>query len=260
VPDRLVITGGAGRIGTAMRDLLGAEYALRLVDSRPLPSPAREGEEFVRADVTELATMQRAFAGAAAVLHLAGDPRTSAPWTALREANIQGTYAVFEAARRADVGKVIFASTNHVMGFWNLEGAHPIGVDQPIRPDSLYGVSKAFGEALARYYSDAFEMSMICVRIGWYTDRPPHDRQLSPLWISARDLAQMFRLCLWTSRRFGIYNASSNNHQRHWDLSLTHDELGFEPLDDVADFMDPAAVEGLYVDPRAGVLNDSDGG
>src|SRR5712691_3605156 len=186
----LAITGGGGRIATAIRPMLREHYRIRLLDLREPPT-ALDGDEFVKADVADLAAMESGLAGAAAVLHLAGNPSTSGTWEQMREANIEGTRAVYEAARRNGVGKVVLASTNHVMGFYNLEGAWPIDERSAIRPDSLYGVSKAFGEALARYYSDAFDMSMICLRIGWFTPIDPTSRPLAPLWISARDMAQI---------------------------------------------------------------------
>jgi nucleoside-diphosphate-sugar epimerase len=251
---RLAITGGTGRIGTALRPLLRPSYQLRLIDARQLTVAAEAEEEFVQADVADLAAMQQALAGSDAVLHLAGQPSTAATWTQVRHANIEGTYAVYEAARRRGIGKVVLASTNHVMGFHNLEAAHPIGTSAEIRPDSLYGVSKAFGEALARYYADAFDMSMICLRIGWFTDRRPATHAHNGLWISARDLAQLVCLSLETPLKFGIYNGTSNNYQRQWDLSSARDELGYAPQDDVKDFEDPASDQGVYVDPRAGVL------
>jgi NAD+ dependent glucose-6-phosphate dehydrogenase len=259
VMKRLVITGAAGRIGTALRPLLRPTYRLRLVDVRAVSNAPESEEELMQADASDLAAMERAMDGVDAVLHLAGQPSTAATWTEVRWANIDGTYAVFEAARRQGVGKVVFASTNHVMGMANLEGKHPVPTTDAVRPDSLYGVSKAFGEVLARYYSDAFEMSMICIRIGWFTDQQPAMGGLNPLWISARDLAQLFCLAIETPIRFGIYNGTSNNSYREWDLTATRDDLGFAPQDDVKDFEAPNSPPGVYVDPRAGVLKDSGG-
>jgi nucleoside-diphosphate-sugar epimerase len=139
------------------------------------------------------------------------------------------------------------------MGFYNLDGAWPIDERSAIRPDSLYGVSKAFGEALGRYYSDAFDMSMMCLRIGWFTPNDPTSAPLAPLWISARDLAKIVRLCLETPRKFGIYNATSNNPQAHWALEAARAELGYAPQDDVTVF---PLVDGAnpYVEPKAGVV------
>jgi nucleoside-diphosphate-sugar epimerase len=249
----LAITGGAGRIGTAMRPFLRDRYRLRLADLRPV-SDLKEGEEALTADVASLADAERITAGADMVLHLAGNPHPSGTWDQMRVANIEGTFNVYEAARRHGIRKVVLATTNHVMGFYNLEGKWPISTDWPIRPDSLYGVSKAFGEALARYYSDAFDMSMICLRIGWSTDRQPNITGLNPLWISDRDIAQLITLCLETPRKFGVYHGTSNNPQNQWDLTSAREELGYTPQDDVT----KAGLDGEgfeYVDPRAGVLN-----
>jgi nucleoside-diphosphate-sugar epimerase len=246
----LAITGGGGRIGTALRPLLRERYRLRLADIHPIPSPQPD-EEALQADVREMQAAERVAAGA--------NPSTAATWADVRDTNIEATYNVFEAARRNGVRKVVLASTNHVMGFANLEGSWPIDTDGQIRPDSLYGVSKAFGEALARYYSEAFDMSMICLRIGWFTSEQPANAGLNPLWISDRDLAQIVTLCLETPRRFGIYNATSNNPHKHWDLRSAREELGFAPQDDVTAVA--RAGEGLgYVDPRAGVLRAAPGG
>jgi nucleoside-diphosphate-sugar epimerase len=253
----LAITGAAGRIGTALRPLLRDRYRLRLADTKPI-SALEPGEEFVEADISTLQAAERVASGADFILHLAGNPNPGATWDELRGPNVEGTYNILEGARRHGSRKVVFASTNHVMGLANLEGRHPIGTDQPIRPDSLYGVSKAFGEALARYYSDAFEMSIICLRIGWFTPQPPAIRMLNPLWISDRDLAQLVRLCLETPRRFGIYNGTSNNPHRHWDLQTARDELGFAPLDDVTTVATESGT-GSYVDPKLGVLRASAG-
>lgn len=251
----LAITGGSGRIGTALRPLLREQFDLRLLDVREPSVPLEAGEEFRRLDVADLSAMEAALDGVDAVLHLAGQPSTAATWSSVLRDNIDGTRAVFEAARRQGVRKIVFASTNHVVGFYNVERAWPIDTTVPIRPDSLYGVSKAFGEALARYYSDAFDLSIICLRIGWFTPSQPATASLNPLWISPRDLAQIVRLSLETPRRFGIYNATSNNPQAHWDLQTAKEDLGYAPVDDVTAVASETSTAS-YVDPRAGVLAD----
>jgi NAD+ dependent glucose-6-phosphate dehydrogenase len=255
-PKRLVvITGGAGRVGTAIRPLLRSTYRLRLVDVQPPPEALVEGEEFVQADMIDARAAEDVARDASAVVHLSANASTSATWSDVRGTNIEATYNVYEGARRQGVNKVVLATTNHVVGFYNLEGAWPIATNVAVRPDSLYGVSKAFGEALARYYSDAFGMSMMCVRIGWFTNQRPAIRDLLGLWISSRDLAQLIGLCLESPRTFGIYNGTSNNSQHHWDLRTAREELGYAPVDDVNDVIDPAALrDQAYVEPQAGVL------
>ena len=252
----LAITGGAGRISTALRPRLREDYRLRLLDVREPVTTLAADEEFQRIDVAGLPAVEAAFDGVDAVLHLAAQPSTSATWTAVLKDNVDATHSVFEAARRRGIAKVVFASTNHVVGFYNLERAWPIDTRVPIRPDSLYGVSKACGEALARYYADAFDMSIICLRIGWFTTRQPSMPALNPLWISARDLTQIVLLSIQSSRRFGIYNATSNNAQAHWDLQSAREELGYAPEDDVSTIALQTETT-TYVDPQAGVLADT---
>ncbi len=250
----VAITGGAGNISTAIRPILREHYRLRLLDVRE-PATDLGGDEFHKVDVSRLEEMESALAGANAVVHLAANPSTQGTWSSVLSNNIVGTRNVFEAARRQGANKIVFASTNHVMGFYNLDQMWPITTQAPVRPDSLYGVSKAFGEALGRYYADAFGVSVICLRIGWFTVNNPSVASLNPLWISARDLAQIIRLSLETARRFAIYNATSNNPQGHWDLTSARDELGFAPLDDVSSIATETRVL-PYVDPRVGVLKD----
>jgi nucleoside-diphosphate-sugar epimerase len=251
---RLAITGGAGRIGSALRPLLREHFRLRLLDVRAQPADLGP-DDYHSLDVADLASVESALAGVDAVLHLAANPSTQATWADVRADNIEATHSVFEAARRNRIKKIVFASTNHVMGFYNLEQTWPIDTGSPVRPDSLYGVSKAFGEALARYYADTFEMSMICLRIGWFTTRQPDSQGLNPLWISARDLAQIVLRSLQTDRRFGIYNATSNNPQAHWNLQVARDELGYAPVDDASAYQTYGTAS-VYVDPKAGVLLD----
>ncbi len=248
----LVITGAAGRIGSAMRPFFRGHYALRLVDVQRVEA-THPGEESTQADLSDFEATEQALRGADAVLHLAGEPGTGATWPEVRDRNIEATFNVFEAARRTGARKVVFASTNHVMGFKYVESILPVDDRSAVVPDSLYGVSKAFGEVLARYFCDAFGMSIICIRIGWFTTHAPNVRRLNQLWISARDLAQLFELALETPRAFGIYNGTSANSGHHWDIQSAIDDLGFAPGDDVADFEVPGE-ERAYVDPQAGIL------
>jgi len=227
----LLITGASGSVGTALRPFLRPGYRLRRqYRTRPLTDLSTH-EEAVQADVEDLAATERLMPGVDAVVHLAGQARSRATWDEVRGPNIDGTYNVFEAARRAGVRKVVFASTNHVMGMYDRDKAWPIHPEQAIRPDGYYGASKAFGEALARYYADAFGMSMICLRIGWVLDRPFNEQGLR-MWLSPRDLGQIIRLSLETRIRFGIYYAVSSNRRCHWDVENARRELGFSPLDD----------------------------
>jgi uronate dehydrogenase len=161
-------------------------------------------------------------------VHLAGQP-SEAPWPVIREANIEGTFQVFEAARRAGVRRVVYASSNHAVGFT------PVGTEQPAdlppRPDTLYGVSKVFGEALARYYVDRYAMQIACLRIGTFEPRPTYARSLST-WLSPDDCARLVDACLRApALGYSIIWGVSVNTRRMWSLDAGR-ALGYEPQDD----------------------------
>lgn len=165
------------------------------------------------------------------VVHMAADPHTKAPWESVLANNIIATYNLFEAARRAGARRVVFASTNHVMGMYDRDRQWPIYVDQPARPDSLYGVSKAFGENLSRYYRDQHGLSVICPRIGWWRPEPT-DEISRWMWLSPRDCAQVVTRAIETDLGYGIFYAISANSGRHWDITSTMEQLGYRPEDD----------------------------
>ena len=231
---RVLLTGAAGRIGSCLRTGLRTELdELRLTDVRT-PSPPPVGREaFVAADLADRDAVDRAVDGVEAVIHLGGIP-SEAAIDELFGPNVIGTFNVFDAARRAGVRRVVYASSSHVTGFYPV--GERLAGDEPPRPDGLYGVTKAFGEALARMYSDRFGLEAICVRIGAFGDRPTDARHL-PIWLSPGDTVRLFRACLAApSIRFlTIYGASANSRS-WWDLAPAARRIGYEPLDDAERF------------------------
>jgi nucleoside-diphosphate-sugar epimerase len=185
----------------------------------------------VQGNISKHAEIAPALVGMHAVVHLAGNPSTQASWESVRDNNIEGTYNVFEAARQAGVQKIVFATTNHVMGMYDRDRQWPIYVTQPPRPDSLYGVSKAFGETLGRHYVDRYGLSIICLRIGWFLDRP-HDEIGLWMWLSPRDCAQAVWRAIESPLSYGVFYTISRNSRRHWDLTETIEKLGYLPEDD----------------------------
>lgn len=176
------------------------------------------------------------------ILHLAADSNVSAPWESVLRNNIIATRNVFEFSRESKVGKVIFASSNHVTGL--CEGSPPslhlrdriegfISPTMPVRPDSYYGVSKVFGEAIGRYFSDVYDISIICLRIGTVltNDDPRINPRFRATWLSHNDLVQLIELSLQSKVKFGIYYGVSNNSRNFWDVSNAKEELGYEPKD-----------------------------
>jgi uronate dehydrogenase len=225
----VLITGAAGRIGAMLRSRLARPgRTLRLLDTAPLTAGA--GEEAIRASVTDLDAMTAACQGADAVIHLAGIPG-EAPWSEIRDVNIDGTYTVFEAARRAGVGRVVFASSNHAVGFSPRE-AFPVPDYAFPAPDTYYGVSKVAGEALAALYHYRHGLDAICIRILTCADRPRTVRALST-WLSPDDAGRLFEACLSAPRPgFRVIFGVSANTRGGW---VSRDEaraLGYEPSDD----------------------------
>ncbi len=227
---RVLITGAGGRIGTDLAERLRDRYQLRLQYRRSVPDRPPV-DDWVQADIARMEEIAPAMDGIDAVIHLAGEPSVRAPWERVRDANIVGTYNVFEAARQAGVRKVVFASTNHVMGMYDREHQWPVYSSQPVRPDSLYGVSKAFGEALGRHYVDMYGLAVVCLRIGWFHDRP-RDEIGRWMWLSPRDCAQVVWRAIEAELGFGTFYAISGNGGRHWDITDTIQRLGYRPEDD----------------------------
>lgn len=237
---KVLITGAAGRIGRVLREGLKDRYDLRLLYHKTI-LPTEPGEEVYVASITDLSKMTEIVDGVDAVVHMAGNPTTQATFEEVLEANIRGTYCIYEAARRTGTNRIVFASTNHVTGFYEQEGIYTTP-EMPVRPDSYYGASKAFDEALGRYYVDAFGLSVICLRIGSFqpvesVKERTSDRILSS-WLSHRDTVQLvWRGIEAEGVKFGIYYGISNNTRGYWDIQNAREELGYEPLDNAEDYV-----------------------
>ncbi|HEU5327011.1 MAG: NAD-dependent epimerase/dehydratase family protein [Thermomicrobiales bacterium] len=235
---QVLITGASGTIGSDLRELLAGRYQLRLQErpgGKPV-GPARPGETIVQAEIADLTAMRAAVRGVDAVVHLAASASGQTPWDTVLHNNIIGIYTTLEAMRQEGVRRMVFASTNHVTGYHELKG-RPCYPDMPIRPDSYYGASKAFGEALARYYVDEHGLEVICLRIGSYQPAPRGVRQLST-WLSPRDMAQLTWRAIETPLTWGIFYAISGNARRYWDIGPTQELLGYQPEDDAERYAD----------------------
>jgi len=248
---RVLVTGAEGTIGAAVREHLGDRYELTCLTLTP--------QEFTShiADIADLDAIRPAFEKVDAVVHLAASPALETPWADVLHNNIVGTYNVFEAARLAEVPRVVFASSNHVVGMYELDGAPGLydpddgrNYDQTaeIRPDSLYGVSKAYGEALGRMYMERYGLRVFCLRIGAVranddptlpTPNPLLDldaeglrNRLRAVWLSRRDCAELIAACLEAEDvSWAVVYGVSANPRRFWDLSHARELLGWEPRD-----------------------------
>ncbi|MEU4877192.1 NAD(P)-dependent oxidoreductase [Streptomyces sp. NPDC021608] len=246
-PRTVLLTGAAGGLGTLMQNLLPAfDYDLRLLDMRPI-----EGEpDAIVADLADRAALREAVRGVDAIIHLAGIS-LEAPFEKILDANIVGTYNLYEAAREEGVRRVVFASSNHAVGFTPRpkDGDALIPVDTPHRPDTFYGLSKSFGEDLAQLYWDKHGLETVSVRIGSCFPRPTSVRMLS-VWMSPADGARLFHAAL-TAENVGhtVVYGSSANTRLWWDLSSAR-ALGYEPQDDSEEFAGKLIAEQGELDPE----------
>jgi uronate dehydrogenase len=241
-PRKVLITGAAGLVGTVLMRGLEGRYDVTGVDRA-----FRRPPNVRRRNLARSRGLARLFEGADAVVDLAGlsDHRTA--WKDVWRNNLPVTLEVLEAARQARVRRYVFASSNHVTGGYeddppwsaivagDYAGLDPasiplIGTDWPIRPDGAYALGKALGEAAARWYSDAFGLSAVCLRIGTVNraDRPLEPRHFATLLTHA-DLLRLVEAALTADVGFGVYYGVSCNTWRFWDIS---NEIGYEPEDD----------------------------
>ena len=242
----ILITGAAGDVGTHLRRELAGKYHLRLSDIKPVKALAA-GEKSAPGDIAKMSDMLRATKGVEAIVHLGGFS-VEGPWDMILRANIVGCYNLFEAARRNGVKRVLFASSNHATGFYKRDEK----IDHRVypKPDSRYGVSKAFGEQIGSLYADKYGMQVLCMRIGNVTVAPPDKRRLSN-WISPRDFARLVSVGIdHPGIRFEIvYGVSAN--KRSWYDNSNALRLGYQPQDDAETYAAEVLAKEKPGDPRA---------
>jgi nucleoside-diphosphate-sugar epimerase len=247
---RVLVAGAGGLIGGILWEGLAGDHSLEGIDLR-----RDRARGIRRADVRRPRSLRRALGAVDAVVDLATSPDLDLPWDRVEE-DIEGRVNLLEAARLRGVRRYVFASSNHVTGMYErdqpyasivagaYEGLDPaavplLGIDRPIRPDSPYGVGKAFSEAAARFYAEEYGLSCVCLRIGTVNeeDRPKNARQFATL-LSHGDLLRLVDCALRApvESGYGVYYGVSANTWRFWDLANAAEELGFEPQDDAERF------------------------
>jgi len=256
LPRRVLITGSDGLIGRLLMDAWRQSGACAPVGLARKPGPYAD----VIADITDLAAVRAAMDGVDAVVHMAATSAVGSSWEAVRDSNLIGTYTVFEAARQAGVDLVVFASSNHAVGtyetenvpdLWDLADGRTWDHTAETRPDSLYGVSKVYGEAMARYYVDHHGLRAVCLRIGgvrapddpthpanlWKPERDGDEgihemrRRMRAVWLSERDCVQLIERSLATDRAWVLCYGISDNPRKIWDIEHARRELGYAPQD-----------------------------
>ncbi|MDO8208922.1 NAD(P)-dependent oxidoreductase [Conexibacter sp. CPCC 206217] len=240
---RLLVTGAGGRMAQVLLPQLRRRYGPMTLLARSAVEDADADDRVQLADVADLDAVIAAAAGADAILHLAGIA-DEAPYEKILASNIVGAYNVFEAARRTGVRRVVFASSNHVTGFYRC--GERIGVEDAVRPDTHYGASKVYGEALGQLYHDKFGLEVVSLRIGSFRAVPDDHRQLST-WLSHRDGLDLIVRSLETPGvgHLVVYGVSANT-RAWWRLGPEAEALGYAPRDDAERFA--AQLDGPHPD------------
>jgi nucleoside-diphosphate-sugar epimerase len=235
----VLVTGAAGRIGTVLRHAFSGWRTVRCLDT-VRPRRTLPGEEWTVGDVTDAAPLRAAADGADTIVHLAANAAPTASWAEVNGPNVDGTRVMYEVAVAAGVRSVVFASSHHASGGYDRDGVAGVEADWPPRPCCPYGVTKVLGEALGRYHADRDGLSVTCLRIGGFAERP-HDALDLRIWVSPGDLTRAFTAALFPRRPFGVHLVCSANTRSRWNGRLP----GYAPRDDAEEF----AAEVASVEP-----------
>jgi uronate dehydrogenase len=214
--NRILLTGAGGGIGTVLRDRIKPwARTVRVSDIGDL-GPAREGEEVVQCDLADRAAVLRLVEGVDAVLHFGGIS-VEDQFVPIMNANILGLHHLYEAVHKHGVGRVVYASSSHTVGFYKTTDL--VDADMPLRPDGFYGLSKCFGEGLSRYYYDRFGIETVCLRIGSSFPEPRNPRMMVT-YLAYDDLLELVRCALFAPRvGHTITFGTSDNGTKWWDNS-----------------------------------------
>jgi uronate dehydrogenase len=252
---RVVMTGAAGRIGRVLRGGLAPQVGELVVSDRVTIDDLAPNERYTHAQLEDGEAIERLLTGADAVIHLGG-VSDEASFDELEGPNLRGVFTVFEGARREGVQRVVYASSNHATGFYPTTA--PLDGSEPLRPDGLYGATKAFAEGLGRMYVDRFGLECVAVRIGSFEERPSEPRHLYT-WLSHGDALRLFTACLAAPAGLGfhvVYGVSANT-QSWWPSARGDAHLGYAPRDDAEGLVEPATTPDRW---QGGYATDPDHG
>ena len=241
------ITGASGTVGKVLMEGLADSYALTAFTQREADFPS------MIVNFDKAREVEGAFTGLDAVIHLAADPSPMATWEQVRDHNLEGMYQVMEECRRSQVRRIVFASTNHTQhGNTILTTPETLDPAKKVRmklsdrpnPDSLYAVSKLFGENIGKLYSERFGIEFVGLRIGWIVPEntplvmqgTPAEDYLRAMFLSHRDCVAAHRRALEVEAKYTLAYVVSSNGRRVFDLEETRVELGWVPEDDAETF------------------------
>jgi nucleoside-diphosphate-sugar epimerase len=239
---KVLVTGAAGNIGSYFAQQSHKKYDLRLMirgdeDARDVDAIRRFGE-VATGDVSSLGDMKRLCAGIDTIVHMAANPSPSAMWDSVRDVNITGAYNTFAAAKSCGCRRVIYASSIHAVSGYPAD--YQVHTSDPVNPGDLYGVSKCFGESLARYMAEQEGVSAICLRIGAFQPleaaREEGSIGMLDAWVSRRDLNQLIEKSIDVEDlKFAIFHGLSDNRFKRLDITDARELLGYAPQDDLTE-------------------------
>lgn len=240
------ITGANGKVGRVLIEGLKDDYEVRAITRREVDFPSTV------VTLDDIDAIAEAFDGLEAIIHLGADPSPGSPWESIRDNNIDATYNVFEACVKAGVKRMVFASTNHTMHGHTIR-ATPETLDpgkkvrlklsDPPNPDSLYAVSKLFGEQIGKLYSERHGIEFVGMRIGWLIEgNDPESKKgtsaedyMRAMWLSHRDCVAAHRRAIEVDTQYMLAYVISRNDRRVFDLEETEAKLGYHPQDNSED-------------------------
>lgn len=236
---RVLVTGAAGRIGSYFTQHSHEKYDLRLmVQNQGDETTIENFGEVVVGDLTDLQTLKQFCTGIDTVVHMAGNPNPNATWSELLTPNIIGVYNLMTAAKAAGCRRLIFASSIHAVSGGRCDVQ--VKTSEPVQPGDLYGVSKAFGEALGAYMASQEGLSVIALRIGGFqtieSAEEANSIGIMDAYVSQRDLNQLIHCCIDDlNLKYAVFHGLSNNRFNRLDISNARDLVGYEPLDDLTE-------------------------
>jgi uronate dehydrogenase len=246
---RVLLTGASGDVGTRLRKLLKSVYPELILSDIKTPADLGADETFIPADLSKFDEVMNVVKDIDGIVHLGGFS-VEGPWETILNANIIGLYNLYEAARQSGVKRIVFASSNHAVGFYPREKT--IGTEVTLLPDTRYGLSKMFGEGTAALYAYKHGLGSLCIRIGNVGDKPLDRRRLA-IWLKTEDLLQLIRIGLEKpDLLFEVVYGMSDNARAWWDNSRAT-ELGYQPEGKSEDFAEAvlAAETGPVTDEVA---------
>ncbi len=245
----VLVTGAAGNIGSYFAEQAHQKYDLRmLVHHEDEAAASRKFGKVIVGDLLNPADLAKACSDVDTIVHLAGDPSPNAGWESLVQTNITGTYNLFKAAKHASARRVVYASSIHAVSGYPADMQVKTG--DPVNPGDLYGVSKCFGEALARYMAEQEGLSSICIRIGAFHPAEVAKRadsiRMLDAWVSPRDLLHLIEKCIDDDRiQFAIFHGLSDNRFKRLDISSARELLTYAPQDDLTEMNPQMVAAGL---------------